>query len=94
LPSLIELGEERAPESKPYAFALPLTEAPPARRRTRVLLRKILPARACAQHPEHALKAAAVVDRRSTTLRAALSFRKMRSDSLPLLVSQTFHAEA
>jgi hypothetical protein len=80
----VELGDEGAPEIEPDLWTLPLGEAPPARRRARVLLREILPACPGAKDPEAAFEASTVVVGRAATLGAGLPLRQVGLDESPL----------
>lgn len=88
---VVELGDERAPEFEPDLVALPLGKAPPAGRRTRILLRKILPACAGAEDPEDPLEAGAVIGVRAAALGAGLPLRQVGLDQSPLGIRQALH---
>jgi hypothetical protein len=88
---MVELGDERAPEIEPDLLSLPLGEAPPAGRRTRVLLRQILPTCAGAEDPEDPLEARAVIGMRAATLGAGLPLRQVGLDQSPLGIRQALH---
>ena len=54
--ALIQLAEKRAPDSEPDLLLLSVSQAPPAGRRVRELVRQILQAGAAAQNPQNAFQ--------------------------------------